>query len=54
VLVLRRHLRVENVQVIVVVEVEHLGDDAHTDAVGLAQSEVNVYLHRNTFTGTFE
>jgi putative heme iron utilization protein len=53
-LVIRGHLRVENVQIIVVVEVENLRDDAHAHPVALTESEVNVYLHRKTFTGTFE
>ncbi len=43
-------------QVILVVDLEHLGGDdpPHTDRIGLTQAEVDVNLHRSTFTGTWE
>lgn len=41
-------------EVVLVVEVEDLGDDAHADAVALTQTEVDLDLlsQLNTFTGT--
>ena len=54
-LVLRGHVVGQDVQVVLVVEVEHLGDDAHADAVALAETEVDDDLagHRTTRTGTW-
>jgi len=48
VLDLRCHLVLQHVQVVLLVEVEHLGEDAHADTVRLAQPEVhdNFLRHR--------
>src|SRR3954469_9553426 len=52
--VLRGHLVLQHVQIVLVVEVEHLRDDAHAHAVALTQSEVDFDFlgHLRTFTGT--
>ncbi len=54
-LVLRRHLVLQDVQIVLVVEIEHLGDDAHAHPVALAEPEVDFDLlgHLSTFTGTW-
>src|SRR5262249_34918231 len=44
----------QNVQIVLLVEVKHLRDDAHAHPVALTQSEIDFYLlHFSTLTGTF-
>jgi hypothetical protein len=45
--VLRRHVRHEDVQVVVVVKIENLGDDPHTDGVRLTRIRIDDDLHDN-------
>ena len=61
-LVVGRHLVLQHVQVVLVVQIEHLGDDAHAHPVALAQAEVDLDLLGHvlrraaliaTFTGTW-
>src|ERR1700716_4232918 len=53
-LVLRWALVLQHVQIVLVVEVEHLRDEAHAYPVALTQAEVDFDFlgHSRTFTGT--
>ena len=54
-LVFRGDFVLQDVQLILIVEVEYLRDDAHAHPVAFAQAEVDYDLlcHLKTFTGTW-